>query len=161
MRPTSKHFRLHAFRLYALPALFALVTGISTHAAASTSSLDPATRREILDCTFEVISILRDADGRPSRWLVGTAYCVGDGTLATAAHVLDEALGGRYDAPVIRDRKGQIHSIDRVLRYSMPDDFVVFTAKGLETRPAPPRTTPAPSQIACTSHRGAAITISP
>ena len=132
MRPISKIFRLRV-----LLASCALAAAVHAHGAESFSSLTPEIRREILDCTFEVISIMRDADGRPSRWLVGTAYCIGDGTLATAAHVFDQTLGGRYDAPVLRDRRGRIYPVDRVLRYSMPDDFVVFTATGLETRRAP------------------------
>ncbi len=66
----------------------------------------------------------------------GTAFCLGDGKLATAAHVFDQALGGRFEAPVVRDRRGRVYAVDRVLRYSMADDFIVFTAEGLETPPA-------------------------
>jgi len=115
---------------FLLLALFAL----SAHA----ESLDANTENAVRDCTFEVISTLRDPRGRVIVSIGGNAYCLGDGTVATAAHVFDPALSGHFDALELRDRKGRAHAIDRVLRYSVPDDFVVFTAIGLDTPRTPP-----------------------
>ena len=125
------------FRSTALFAWIALATSICAQAdapaAGATSTLDGDTQQAVLDCTFEVIALLRGADGQPTMRISGTAFCLGDGKLATAAHVFDQALGGRFEAPVVRDRHGHVYAIDRVLRYSMSDDFIVFTAEGLTT----------------------------
>jgi hypothetical protein len=70
--------------------------------------------------------------------IAGTASCFGDGQLVTAAHVFDQVLGGRFEAPVVRDRRGRVFPVDKIIRYSMRGDFVVFTAAGLSANGARP-----------------------
>jgi hypothetical protein len=104
--------------------------------AGSASPADANTRQAILDCTFEVLSKIDNVR------VAGTAFCYGDGgELASAAHVFDQVLGSRFETPVVRDRRGRIYSIDRILRYSMRDDFVVFTIAGAPELRALPRNT--------------------
>jgi len=115
--------------------------------------MDADTRQAILDCTFEVLAHIRGEDNRDSRArttsaesspaaplvrVAGSAFCFGDGELATAAHVFDQVLGSRFDVPFVRDRAGRTYPVERILRYSMRDDFVVFTVAGLAPRASRP-----------------------
>jgi hypothetical protein len=132
-------------------ALVAALFAPATHAGRQ-PSLDDDTRQAILDCTFEVLSHIRDARGRdespaaetssaaPLVRVAGTAFCFGDGELATAAHVFDQVLGSRFEVPFVRDRAGHTYPVERILRYSMRDDFVVFAVAGLAQKPARPHT---------------------
>ena len=113
------------------------------------------TRQQILDCTFEVLSSMREGSTREGSIrdgaqsvaagsggelvrVAGTASCFGDGQLVTAAHVFDQVLGGRFEAPVVRDRHGRVYPVESIVRYSMRDDYVVFTAAGLAADGARP-----------------------
>jgi hypothetical protein len=108
-----------------------------------------------VDCTFEVTSSVREGwlrnepfrigaqviaaeSGGELLRIAGTASCFGDGQLVTAAHVFDQVLGGRFETPVVRDRRGRIFPVDKIIRYSLRDDFVVFTAAGLSANRARP-----------------------
>ncbi len=127
--------------VYGLAASLAFSTAPS---AAPAPKIDAETQQAILDCTFEVIAQMRGAEGTRAAPLVqvaGSAFCIGDGQLATAAHVFDQALGGRFDSPFVRDRAGHAYPVDRILRYSTRDDFVVFTVAGLPALPARPHNT--------------------
>jgi hypothetical protein len=68
----------------------------------------------------------------------GTASCFGNGQLVSAAHVFDQVLGGRFEAPFVRDRRGRVYPVDKIIRYSLRNDFVVFTAVGLTADGARP-----------------------
>jgi hypothetical protein len=70
--------------------------------------------------------------------VAGTAFCFDEGQLASAAHIFDQVLGSRFDLPFVRDRAGNTYPVEKILRYSMRDDFVVFTVAGLPPRPARP-----------------------
>lgn len=138
MHTTPKGF-LHRAPLVAVAAICA---GSAGTLAASPPAMDANARQAILDCTFEVLAQMREGapEGRAAYAVrvAGTAFCFGDGELASAAHVFDQILGSRFDAPVVRDRRGRIFTVDRILRYSMRDDFVVFSAAGLSRLPARP-----------------------
>lgn len=139
--------RLHASPLFralaaSAAALIAVFFTPAAHAARHIS-LDGDVRQAILDCTFEVLAHIRDGSAKnagaaPLVRVAGTAFCFGEGELATAAHVFDQALGSRFDAPFVRDRAGREYPVEKILRYSMRDDFVVFTVSGLAPTPARP-----------------------
>jgi hypothetical protein len=130
MRTTSMCFR----RAPLLAAAACTLLHCATSDVFASASIDADIRQSILNCTFEVLAPMRDSAVR----VAGTAFCLRDGELATAAHVFDQILGGRFDAPVVRDRNGRVYAIDRILRYSMPNDFVVFSivdAPSMSARP--------------------------
>ena len=145
-----------SLRASLLVATAGCLIAATAHAYGSRAvSIDADTRQAILDCTFEVSSSVQEASTRhlsgPNRTQVfaaesggelvriaGTASCFGDGQLITAAHVFDQVLGGRFEAPVVRDRRGREFPVDKIIRYSMRDDFVVFTAAGLPANNARP-----------------------
>ena len=160
MRTTRRNFfsralargRWNAFA--ALSGIFVSALSLSTlpffasSAAAATSKIDSTTRQAILDCTFEVVAQMRGgetasraANAASLVRVAGSASCLGEGQLVTAAHVFDQVLGGRFDVPFVRDRAGHTFPVEKILRYSTQDDFVVFTAAGLTSLPARPHNT--------------------
>lgn len=60
---------------------------------------------------------------------IGTAFAIGPMQFVTAAHVLNLGLESQLPQVCIRDRDGNIFQIDRVVKYSEPRDFAVFTLK--------------------------------
>ena len=66
---------------------------------------------------------------------VGTAFAISPTTFVTAAHVIGLGIASQFGAPAIRDGDGKVYPIDRILKYSNHEDFVVFTVTG-----APPVT---------------------
>jgi hypothetical protein len=66
--------------------------------------------------------------------VLGRAFSLGRDTYVTAAHVLLAAIGSQYGPPQLRAADGSLHRIDQVLKFSLREDFLVFT---LEDDPAP------------------------
>jgi serine protease Do len=65
---------------------------------------------------------------------VGTAFALGQNTYVTAAHVIAAGIGSQYGPPTLRRSDGTVYEIDRILKFSMHEDFVVFS---LHNDPAP------------------------
>lgn len=114
-------------------------------ASASSAGLDDPVKQAIVDCTFEVLaqspaaaSNTRALGPAPLVRVAGSAFCFDDGELATAAHVFEPVLGGRFEVPFVRDRDGRTYKVESVLRYSMSSDFVTFRVAGLAPRTARP-----------------------
>jgi serine protease Do len=74
---------------------------------------------------------------------IGTAFSLGHNTYVTAAHVLVAGVDSQYGAPQLRGSDNKVHSIDRILKFSMHEDLVVFSviddpaAKGFEVNRTP------------------------
>ena len=60
---------------------------------------------------------------------VGTAFALGHNTYVTAAHVLVAGVGSQYGAPALRRADASVFAIDRILKFSLSEDFVVFTLR--------------------------------
>lgn len=60
---------------------------------------------------------------------IGTAFALGGGQFVSAAHVMRLASDSVRRRIHLRDPDGKILELDRVLKYSMARDFVVFTVK--------------------------------
>ncbi|MEO8314493.1 MAG: trypsin-like peptidase domain-containing protein [Pseudomonadota bacterium] len=61
---------------------------------------------------------------------IGTAFAIAPDTFVTAGHVTSAASGSMWGIPALRDAQGNVYPIDRVTRYSMSEDFIVFTLSG-------------------------------
>jgi serine protease Do len=61
---------------------------------------------------------------------VGTAFAITPNTLVTAAHVIGIGITTQFGPIAIRDSDGKVYPVDRVLKYSNHEDFVVFTVSG-------------------------------
>jgi TonB family protein len=58
---------------------------------------------------------------------IGTAFALGDNHYVTAGHVLQAAIASQGGAPALRGSDGAVHAIDRILKYSAFEDFVLFS----------------------------------
>jgi TonB family protein len=131
-----------------LGLLVALLTCVALSARAVTPELQQALRGS----TFEVVMKKPEHDAvvyekpLPLELLpyqertdayrsLGTAFALGNNTYVTAAHVISQGIGTQFGAPALRSSDGKIYTIDRVLKFSRHEDFVVFS---LRDDPKPP-----------------------
>ncbi|MGO9021570.1 MAG: serine protease [Syntrophobacteraceae bacterium] len=64
---------------------------------------------------------------------IGTAFAYTPTEFATAAHVLNLLWRSHFKDPLIRDIKGNVFSIDKIVKFSNRRDFAVFTVKGRQS----------------------------
>jgi len=58
---------------------------------------------------------------------IGTAFAIGPNRYVTASHVAQLGIGGLFGKPLLRDAQGKVYAIDKVLQYSLGEDFMVFS----------------------------------
>ncbi|TAK55228.1 MAG: serine protease [Gammaproteobacteria bacterium] len=128
--------------------------------------LKPAQQRAVRAATYEVVvpKIAEDPSIRYERELpfellpwtvrndhyvpIGTAFRLGDGEYVTAAHVLVSWMGSAYAAPRLRGADGALYDIDRILKFSLHEDFVVFSLQQeIAGKPLPVATQPAVDSV--------------
>ena len=63
-------------------------------------------------------------------WSIGSAFAVGPNTYVSAGHVLLSAVGSQFGSPALRDSGGHIYPVNRVLKFSAHEDYIVFTVSG-------------------------------
>jgi S1-C subfamily serine protease len=63
-------------------------------------------------------------------WSIGTAFAIGPDTYVSAGHVFLVAVGSQFGAPALRDSSGHVYPVDKILKFSAHQDFVVFTISG-------------------------------
>jgi serine protease Do len=139
----------------ALTVAFGVVTSVLAE------PLKPAIEREVRAATFEVV-IPKIDEGktveyeRPLPWdllpftirndrylSIGTAFAIGRNEYLTAAHVFMSWVGSGFGEPLLRTTDGKVHAIDRVLKFSGHEDFILFSLRdppgvkplAIETRP--------------------------
>jgi serine protease Do len=109
-------------------------------------SLDSSVQKHLREATFEVVlgkpetdplsyekplplDLLPFAERTGKYRPIGTAFAIGHGRFVTAAHVIGAGCGSQFIPIALRDETGKIFFIDRVLKYSEAEDYVVFTLK--------------------------------
>ena len=95
-------------------------------------ALDSRTDFAIRTATFEFFAPGKDSS---SKGLVGTAFAIGPNEFVTAAHLLDTAIGSRFESPVLVDAQQVEYRIADILQFSEKRDYVIFSLK----RPPPIR----------------------
>jgi serine protease Do len=60
---------------------------------------------------------------------VGTAFSLGHNTYVTAAHVLGAGIDSQFGTPELRGANGTVFEIDRIIRFSVHEDFVIFSVR--------------------------------
>ena len=60
---------------------------------------------------------------------VGTAFSIGQNRYVTAGHVFLAAIGDLTGPPALRDASGHVYAIDKIVKFSLQQDFVVFSLK--------------------------------
>ena len=111
------------------------------------ASLSPELQKLVRAATFEVVikkpakdavtyekplplELIPFVERNDAYWPIGSAFAIGPNTLVTAAHVLTVAVGSQFGLPAVRDSAGKVYTIDRILKFALPDDFVVFSVAG-------------------------------
>ena len=89
-------------------------------------ALDSATDYSIRAATFEFLAPGKDSR---SKGLIGTAFAIGPNEFVTAAHLLDSAIGSRFERPVLIDSGRVVYQIGDVLHYSEQKDYVIFSLR--------------------------------
>jgi len=85
---------------------------------------DPLTYERPLPLDLIPYSVRRDA-----YYPVGTAFAIGANQWVTAGHVFDFGHKSLHKTYRLRDHSGKVYDIDKILKYSMHRDFVVFSVK--------------------------------
>jgi serine protease Do len=124
-------------------ALLLSLLASTLHAAGQT----PAERLSLASrSTFEVVVPKKENDAlkyeRPlplellsfterndKYWSIGTAFAIDTNTFVSAGHVLLSAVGGAMGDPLLRDAAGKLYAVDKILRFSLHEDLVVFSVK--------------------------------
>lgn len=132
--------RRRAIACVALLALLALPTPCLT--AAPT----PELQKRVRAATFEVVvpkatednltyetplplDLIPYSERIDKYWSIGTAVAIGPNRFASAGHVIAVGAGRTPGPPALRDSDGKVYSIDRILQYSMPEDYAVFSLR--------------------------------
>lgn len=127
-----------------LGGIFLLVLLLAGVAPAGAVSLDAALLPKIQAATFEVVQakpttdplsyekplpldLLPYQERTDKYYSIGTAFAIGRGRYVTAGHVLMAGNGSLWGAPQLRDGAGHVYAIDKIEKYSLRQDFVVFT----------------------------------
>lgn len=142
---------LRVFRRHANPFLVALyqcvlIVGMSLGwlASAHAASLDVAVLPRVQAATFEVVAakpltdplsyekplpleLLPFQERNDKYFSIGTAFAIGDNRYVTAGHVLQIGIGSLWGPPALRDASGHVYAIDKIEKYSLQQDFVVFS----------------------------------
>jgi hypothetical protein len=124
-----------------------LAVGLGAISVADAASLDAALLPKIQAATFEVVAAKPVADPlsyekplpldllpyqeRTDKYYsIGTAFAIGHNRYVTAGHVLMAGLDSLWGAPELRDASGHVYAIDKVEKFSLRKDFVVFSLAG-------------------------------
>lgn len=148
--------------------------------AAQAASLDPALLPAIQAATFEVVAA-KPAEGgtvyekplpmdlipfqeRNDKYhSIGTAFAVEKGRYITAAHVLMSGMDSHWGPPALRDGAGRVYAIDKIHKFSLEQDFVMFTlAEAPPTQavlPIDPRAQPGQSVFSVGNAYGTGIVV--
>lgn len=128
-------------------ALIAILAVTAVPAPAGAAALTPELQKQVRGATFEVVirkptkdavtyekplplELIPFTERNDAYWSIGTAFAIAPDRFVTAAHVLNAAVGSQFGLPGIRDSQGKVYPIDRVIKYSMHEDFVEFTVGG-------------------------------
>ena len=146
-----------------LVVLFGIGLGGITVVHAAT--LNPAVLPKIEAATFEVVQakptvdplsyekplpldLLPYQERTDKYYSIGTAFALGHNRYVTAGHVLLAGMDSLWGAPELRDSKGHVYAIDKVEKFSLRKDFVVFSLAAPPSESAlVPDTKPALNQV--------------
>jgi hypothetical protein len=60
---------------------------------------------------------------------IGTAFAIGGGRYVSAVHVIVAGMGSQFGQPALRDGENRVYEIDKILKSSLHEDFVVFSLR--------------------------------
>jgi serine protease Do len=65
---------------------------------------------------------------------IGTAFAISPLEFLSAAHVMNIGEGSQFKEVFLRDKEGKVYSIDKILKYSLNRDFVVFSLRDMRAK---------------------------
>ena len=65
---------------------------------------------------------------------VGTAFAISSSEFVSAAHVMNLGNGSQFKEFFLRDGRGKVYAIEKILKYSKNRDFVVFSLRGAKVK---------------------------
>lgn len=112
----------------------------------SAAPLTPELQKAIRASTFEVVlkkpendplsyekplplELLPFSERTDAYSSMGTAFALGNNRYVTAAHVIHAGINSQFGAPLLRRSDGTVFEIDQILKYSLHQDFVLFSLK--------------------------------
>jgi hypothetical protein len=131
-----------------------LCVAYAANAASPTSEL----QKQVRAATFEVVlpkvkegrvtyerrlplELIPFVERTDKYWPVGSAFTIAPGQYVSAGHVMLLGVGSQFGAPALRDSEDHVFQVDRVLQFSMHEDYMVFTVKdGPTAEPLQPAT---------------------
>jgi len=140
--------------------LLGCIAWLACGAARADATLDPSLLPAIRSATFEVVAakpkdtltyekplpmdLLPYQERTDKYYSVGTAFAIGPNRFVTAAHVLMIGYQSLWGLPELRDASGKVYAIDKVEKFALRRDFVVFslvdppkfTPLAVDTKPA-------------------------
>jgi serine protease Do len=128
-----------------LALLFAFLA-LGAAGRAQAASLDTSLVSKVNAATFEVVipkavddpltyekplplELLPYQERTDKYFSIGTAFALGNNRYVTAGHVLMLAVGDLTGPPSLRDASGHVYAIDKIEKFSLQQDFVVFSLK--------------------------------
>ena len=123
---------------------FTAILGFSGNTVTHAASLDPAVLPKIEAATFEVVQakpvndpltyekplpldLLPYQERTDKYYSIGTAFAIGNNRYVTAGHVLLAGVGSLWGPPELRDAAGHVYPIGKIEKFSLRQDFVVFS----------------------------------
>lgn len=114
---------------------------------ASAASLDAVLLPRIQGATYEVVAakpaddpltyekplpldLLPYQERTDKYHSIGTAFAIGPNQFVTAGHVLLAGVDSLWGPPSLRDASGKVYAIDKIEKFDLRKDFVVFTVAG-------------------------------
>ena len=132
-------------RMAALPQIILILGSVLCSSNdAKAAVLDPTLLPRIQAATFEVVAEKPTVDpltyekplplelepfqDRNDRYFsIGTAFSIGNNRYVTAAHVLSSSINSLWGLPALRGADGHVYAIDKIEKFSLRGDFVVFS----------------------------------
>ena len=134
-------------------------------ATAAAATLAPGVQEKLSNATFEVVlakpitdpltyekplplELIPYRERMDKFQSIGTAFAIGSNRFVSAAHVIIAGNGSQYGPLALRNAAGTIYPVDKIIKYSNGEDYVVFSVLGapaivpLLTRSRPPLNTP-------------------
>lgn len=126
--------------------LCGVIIALGMIGGAHAASPDPELVSKINAATFEVVipkavddpltyekplplDLLPYQERTDKYFSVGTAFALGNNRYVTAGHVLMVAIGDLTGPPALRDASGHVYALDKIEKFSLQQDFVMFSLK--------------------------------
>jgi V8-like Glu-specific endopeptidase len=127
-------------------ACLALLSFLALPCAVRAAAPTPEFQKRVRAATFEVVmpkatedrltyetplplDLIPYAERTDAFWSIGTAVAIGPNTFVSAGHVIAAGAGRTAGPPALRASDGKVHAIDRILQYSLPEDYAVFSLR--------------------------------